>query len=323
VGMTESELKSIMAALPLQWQNKINQENQKYDHKKAPNFLAKRKDKFEYKNITVLNMYKLLNKPKIPLDLKYKKWAISDISCMQTLNKEDWKQFFIKIHKRNTNKKASEILFKIAHIIIPTNEKMFNRKLREYKTCPQCGTQDENIAHMMYSCSKVQPLILFILDILDQLYPTEYPHHNTIKFILCGYSVKERDREFGNILLETLILEIFFNRMKSYFKKKMFSIKFLLKKFDNKVKYILKKELLIIKTQNTQDKHINEIRNIFKNGNLNLVADIKNIIGNFCIFDFSFYFASSFLFRFFVVFFSFLVFFIPSFLTDVNILYFG
>ncbi|XP_065684579.1 uncharacterized protein LOC136096900 [Hydra vulgaris] len=274
IGLTEKELECITKALPRKWRKKILTECQNYDFKKSPFYIAKRKTKYEYKNLTVLTLYKLLNKTSKNLNYKYHKW--NDIfESMKNLSEKDWKRFFLNLHKRNTNNKASEILFKTAHFILPTNDKMCDFKVRKDKLCPQCKLKDENAAHMMYECEKVQPLILFVLDILDQLYPTNYPHDNNFKFILFGYE-KYKDYFFGCLLLESYVCEVFFNRMKSQFDNKTFTIKFLLEKFEKKVKRLFLNELLMLRQQNKLEKHINEIRNIFKNGRLNLIADVRD-----------------------------------------------
>jgi len=186
-----------VTALPIEWKKKILKEGQNFDFKKAPFYIAKRKDKYEYKNLTVATIYELLKKPKKIIQYKFRKWA--PIYC-KSINDKDWENLFVKIDKRNSNNKASEIIFKIAHFLLPTNETMFNKGLRNDKICPQCKKHDEDIFHMMYKCEKVQPLILFSLDILDQLYPVNYPHCNTFKFILFGYGANAGCREFSNIL---------------------------------------------------------------------------------------------------------------------------
>ncbi|MBY0580759.1 MAG: reverse transcriptase family protein [Rickettsiales bacterium] len=275
IDLTENELENITKALPREWRQNILTECQNYDYKKAPFYIAKRKTKYEYKNLTVLTLYKLLNKPVKKPEYKFNNWE-TYFESMKNVNETDWKGFFQNLSKRNTNNKASEILFKIAHFILPTNEKMFDFKVTKNKICPQCKKKNENIAHMMYECEKVQPLSYYVLDILDQLYPLEYPHINSFKFILFGYGKMAGQREFGTILLEALIVEIYFNRMICLFENKVFTKKYILKKFDVKVKKLFKNELFIIIKQNNQDKHKDEIRNIFSKGKLNLVADIRN-----------------------------------------------
>ena len=142
-----------------------------------------------------------------------------------------------------------------------------------------CLKPGETTAHMMYECERVQPILLYTLDILDQLYPENYPHENSLKFLLFGYSALTADREFGHILLETLKTEIYYNRMNSYHSNKSIDLRTILKKYENKIKHLLYEELEIIKSLKNLDKHKNEILNIFnKKGYLNLVANTQQYL---------------------------------------------
>lgn len=75
IGLTANEMSDIVKSLPEEWQKKICSENQTYDHKKYPFYIYKKKEKYEYKNLSVSTLYKILNNAKKQINYKYKNWA--------------------------------------------------------------------------------------------------------------------------------------------------------------------------------------------------------------------------------------------------------
>ena len=277
--MHETEMQELIEAIPTKWRNKILSDSQKFDFHKAPRYLIKRKPKYDYKNLTIRTLYHLFNKPKKDLEPKFKYWSLTYKKSMTGMTDEEWENLFLKLHKRKTNNRASEILFKAIHFLTPINASIHAKNRRRDSKCPLCLKPDETIAHMMYICEKAQPIILFTLDILDQLYPEYYPQENSLKFFFFGYSAQAGDREFGNIILETLITEIYFNRMQAYHNKTPLTVQTILKQYESKIKNLLYQEYEIIKSQNTLSKHRKEIRNIFnEKGYLNLVANTQHYL---------------------------------------------
>ena len=97
-------------------------------------------------------------------------------------------RLFLNVHKNNSNNKADEVKYKIIHFAVPTNSIFKKQGHAPDDLCPQCMKAKETLAHMIYSCEKVQPLIKYATAVLNKIYLPQLAIKNTFKFFFFSHA---------------------------------------------------------------------------------------------------------------------------------------
>ena len=155
---------------------------------------------------------------------------------MRGTNKKERVQLFLNVHKNTTNNKADEVKYKIIHFV-PTNSIFKKRGHAPNDLCPQCMKAKETLAHMIYSCEKVQPLIKYAIAILNKIYFPQPAFKNTFKFFF-SHAENVKIFKLGKRILNELIHIIHCNRMRLFHDRSTFTGLKLLLEFQCRLKNI-------------------------------------------------------------------------------------
>ena len=141
---------------------------------------------------------------------------------MRGTTQKEWARLFLNVHKNTTNNKADEVNYKIIHFAVPTNSIFKKRGHGPDDLCPQFMKAKETLAHMIYSCEKVHPLIKYTITILNKTYLPQPSFKNTFKFFF-SHAENVKNFKLGKRILNELIYIMHCNRMRSFHDRSTFT----------------------------------------------------------------------------------------------------
>ena len=264
-GLTQKHLTRIIMSIPQQWKEQINTQHQSYDHRRAKMHLRINGSPYiSFGDLTPKNVYKLIAAKKHhSVPTHYHKWNQYFATSMTGTTQKEWARLFLNVHKNTSNNKADEVKYKIIHFAVPTNSIFKKRGHAPDDLCPQCMKAKETLAHMIYSCEKVQPLIKYAIAVLNKIYLPQPAFKNTFKFFFFSHAENVNIFKLGKRILNELIYIIHCNRMRSFHDRSTFTRLKLLIEFQCRLKNIIYEEREFAKQNHKLDDFLLESRSIW------------------------------------------------------------
>ena len=171
VSVPVEEYGKLINAIPSQWRRRICTESVSQNYLAIPPCVTKSSNKdVKLTTLSVREFYKILMLKKV-INLKPRYLLWNDIFKLD-ISKAQWKRIFLCLFRRNSNKGAFDIKWKILHRGLPTQKSVFLWQGVGSPFCIRCAQNiEEDLEHLFFSCSRNELALKYLFELLEIFLP--------------------------------------------------------------------------------------------------------------------------------------------------------